>query len=241
MKAGKNSPEELLPKDSYFRRKKTTLDVYGDVIASLAARDRDFLDLGCGKKSEVTLIEGKVRSLTGMDALYSAIKENETPMRRTVGDSTALPFKDGSFDVIVSQWMMEHIADPAGVLKECHRVLRKGGNVVMVTNSKYHPMMFMSSILPRGFRDWLKKIILPSFIEEDTFDTFYVFNSLADTDAAMTAAGFTRKFASYTGAPFFMYSRLLFKLSEWYERLTDMPGLAAGKMHVIVHYEKKAD
>ncbi|MRG93194.1 methyltransferase domain-containing protein [Polyangium spumosum] len=47
------------------------------------------------------------------------------------GDAHALPFEDGSFDVVYCRFVLEHVADPARVLQEMHRVLRPGGRFFM--------------------------------------------------------------------------------------------------------------
>lgn len=49
-----------------------------------------------------------------------------------VCDIHALPFKDNSIDAIMSIAVLEHVREPAVVLKELHRVLKKGGRVFSV-------------------------------------------------------------------------------------------------------------
>jgi ubiquinone/menaquinone biosynthesis C-methylase UbiE len=56
------------------------------------------------------------------------------------GDASALPFADGSFDLVVNNYMFDLLpeADFAPVLAEMRRVLRPGGRVVIVnmTNAR---------------------------------------------------------------------------------------------------------
>lgn len=51
-----------------------------------------------------------------------------------IADAHNLPFADGSVDGIIYSWVIEHLADPALVIKEAHRVLRPGGYIFLTTN-----------------------------------------------------------------------------------------------------------
>jgi SAM-dependent methyltransferase len=44
-------------------------------------------------------------------------------------DGHALPFADGTFDVVICQAVLEHVLDPVAVVAEIHRVLRREGLV----------------------------------------------------------------------------------------------------------------
>ncbi len=46
-------------------------------------------------------------------------------------DATAIPFEDGSFDVLISHHMLEHIPDDTKALSEFARVLRPGGMALL--------------------------------------------------------------------------------------------------------------
>ena len=42
-------------------------------------------------------------------------------------DGIKMPFEDGSFDVVISTEVLEHVPDPAHYLAEVKRVLKPGG------------------------------------------------------------------------------------------------------------------
>jgi ubiquinone/menaquinone biosynthesis C-methylase UbiE len=60
-----------------------------------------------------------------------------------VGDAAALPFPDGSFDVVVSTFSLHHWSDPGSGLTEIARVLRPDGRAVIwdfsAGPSHFHP------------------------------------------------------------------------------------------------------
>ncbi len=49
-----------------------------------------------------------------------------------------LPFEDASFDLVVANHMLYHVADRPGGLREVHRVLRHGGSFFAATNGVEH-------------------------------------------------------------------------------------------------------
>jgi SAM-dependent methyltransferase len=51
------------------------------------------------------------------------------PRTQVVCDGHDLPFRDGSFDAVVCQAVLEHVADPPRVVAEIHRVLAPDGLV----------------------------------------------------------------------------------------------------------------
>lgn len=59
-------------------------------------------------------------------------------MHRTyhVGDAYQLPFKAGSFDLVLSTWMFSHLLDPLSAVEEVLRLLRSGGWLIIACLSR---------------------------------------------------------------------------------------------------------
>jgi SAM-dependent methyltransferase len=55
-----------------------------------------------------------------------------------IADVQELPFADGEFDLVVAAWMLYHVPDIDLALAEIARVLRPGGRLVAITNSRTH-------------------------------------------------------------------------------------------------------
>jgi ubiquinone/menaquinone biosynthesis C-methylase UbiE len=47
------------------------------------------------------------------------------------GDATALPFRDGSFDVVTCRTAAHHFPDVGAAVRQIHRVLRPGGSLLL--------------------------------------------------------------------------------------------------------------
>ena len=94
------------------------------------------LDLGCGSGWLTIFISKYGFDVTGIDIAKPAIelgkiwaKEDNASVNFLVGDILNLPFKDGTFDAIVCNSVLEHFRlDQAEVLLEkVHTILREGG------------------------------------------------------------------------------------------------------------------
>ena len=52
-----------------------------------------------------------------------------SPTTDVVGDALNLPFREASFDAVISEAVVEHVRDPFRYVAEIHRVLKEGGEV----------------------------------------------------------------------------------------------------------------
>jgi SAM-dependent methyltransferase len=68
-------------------------------------------------------------------------------------DALAMPFREGAFDVVFHQGLLEHFRDPGPLLAENARVTRSGGRVVVDVPQTYHLYTVMKKILI-AFNAW---------------------------------------------------------------------------------------
>lgn len=78
------------------------------------------LDLGCGEGRTKNPLETKGYSWVGLDLRQESSVS-------VVGDAHHLPFGEGTFSIVYSAQLFEHLADPWKVAGEVYRVLRPGG------------------------------------------------------------------------------------------------------------------
>jgi tocopherol O-methyltransferase len=103
----------------------------------------DILDVGCGIGGSSLYLAGKfaanVTGITLSPVQAERAKERAREFglgNRTnfqVADALNMPFPDNSFDLIWSLESGEHMPDKVKFLQECHRVLKPGGTMIVVT------------------------------------------------------------------------------------------------------------
>jgi ubiquinone/menaquinone biosynthesis C-methylase UbiE len=99
------------------------------------------LDAGCGWGGKMVYFSehSKAISFDGFDiAGYKpevseefAKQHNVTNCHFTNGYAESMPYEDGRFDLVMMDDVMEHVQDPEKTLRECWRVLRPGGELLM--------------------------------------------------------------------------------------------------------------
>lgn len=87
----------------------------------------ELLDIGCG----TAWLAEHFERYTGIDSSPEAIAAAARRGRRVIqGDvEQPLPFPDRAFDAVVMKDLLEHVGDPAALVREAQRVLRAGGLV----------------------------------------------------------------------------------------------------------------
>ena len=97
------------------------------------------LDLGSGAGEFTAALADAGAAVVGVDVAEAALSRARTAhpqldFRRVPIDGP-LPFTDGSFDLIWSSEVIEHVADTARWLSEVRRVLSPGGRLLLTTPS----------------------------------------------------------------------------------------------------------
>jgi SAM-dependent methyltransferase len=88
---------------------------------------RRVLDAGCGEGVVTAWLAGALleATVTAVDAREEALREFERrnpELEATRADLYALPFEDGSFDLVVATEVLEHLDRPRDALRELARV-----------------------------------------------------------------------------------------------------------------------
>jgi ubiquinone/menaquinone biosynthesis C-methylase UbiE len=181
--------------------------VYYEVVSQYAL-DRRWLDLGCGHGPDDPALLSIRRRMgervhVGVDIEMGSLRDSgET--NRVCANVQSLPFPSGSFDLVTSDMVFEHLNDPIAALREAYRVLDDRGVLIIHTASSRHYMLMagrlLSSVLPREiYRD-----LVASYTErkkEDIFPTRYRMNTEKRLSTAASEAGFRECVIRYLETP----------------------------------------
>lgn len=82
-----------------------------------------YLRLYCAKKAEII----------GLDIVETDLPHGyDNVVKADIGEMDKV-FEEGTFDAILLGELIEHIEEPYKALKKCHKVLQKGGKLILTT------------------------------------------------------------------------------------------------------------
>lgn len=155
------------------------------------------LDAGCGRTTRLRHYRDRIAELTGADLDADGGRENRALDRFVVADlCRPLPFEDGTFDVVYSNFVIEHLSRPEAAFGEWRRVLAVGGALIVVTSNRANPLLAAAGLLPGRTRLTLKRRGAGA-VERDVFPTLYRANTPERLASLLVEAGFEAVATSY--------------------------------------------
>jgi ubiquinone/menaquinone biosynthesis C-methylase UbiE len=176
------------PQRIYFER----------ILQNLQEQDR-WLDIGCGRQLVPWWLPGnreleselkaRARCLIGVDPDLQALRDNRACHLRLKADSSALPFADGSFDLVTSNMVFEHVEDPRAIVREIRRVLRRGGGLVVLTPNWLDIVTIAARAVPNILHPALVSLVELRG-KEDVYPTHFRFNRRGAVEKMLHGARF---------------------------------------------------
>jgi ubiquinone/menaquinone biosynthesis C-methylase UbiE len=124
-----------------------TIEFYGRINALLKSNSV-VLDFGGGRgawfeddtsdyRKSLRLLKGKVAKVIACDVDPAVLENRSVDEAFVVPLDSRLPLGDESVDLIVSDFVFEHVTDPSWMASEFNRILRPGGWICARTPTKY--------------------------------------------------------------------------------------------------------
>ena len=155
------------------------------INARAALSGKSVVDVGCGGGILAESMARKGARVTGIDLSEKALKvadlhgmESGVQVRyEKIAAEDLAAREPGQFDVVTCMEMLEHVPDPASIVRACTAMVKPGGHVFFSTLNR-NPKAYLFAIigaeyllrmLPRGTHDYAKFITpaeLARFIRE---------------------------------------------------------------------------
>lgn len=176
------------------------------------------LDVGCGHQAYGAELYQIAKYRVGIDENEEALAENPLMDERIISDIEHMPEFKEKFDVVVAQFVLEHVVNPDQVAEKIAKACVKGGHFIFMTGNIYSPLMLVSKITPTFLKKILKHVFL-GIARHDTFPTKYRINSIAKLDFYFEKHGFKRIEVKRVGVlTYFAFSKPVLFAKAWLDR-----------------------
>lgn len=215
-----------------------SLTIYRDIIDQNTNSNTRILDVGCGHGDFLKPVYDKTPHTYGVDPDKEALKKNTLIKNKIIGVVEELPFESNFFDLVISEWVLEHLPDPEKAFHEICRVLKPGGKVVFLTPNVWNYNIWIIRAIPNRFHDFFTRKLYGRK-EGDTYPVRYKINSVKKIAKILEPIGFKKSQLILNGDPSYIsFNRPLFALARLLEKILDFKPLNFAKVHLIGVYEK---
>jgi SAM-dependent methyltransferase len=116
-------------------------------------RGKTLLEIGCGAGVDLVrfaragaIVTGVDLSGTAIDLARQNISQNGLDASLQIMNGEALQFADDSFDVVYAHGVLQYTADTGKMVSEIHRVLRPGGEAILMVYNKISWLNLMRKV-----------------------------------------------------------------------------------------------
>lgn len=151
------------------------------INAKVPLAGKRVIDIGCGGGILAESMARKGASVTGIDLSEKALKvadlhslESGVNVRyKLIAAETMAEEEAGQYDVVTCMEMLEHVPDPAAIVKACATLVKPGGHIFLSTLNR-NPKAYLFAILgaeyvlrllPKGTHDY-DKFITPAELSQ---------------------------------------------------------------------------
>jgi SAM-dependent methyltransferase len=206
------------------------LVVFYTRVRSLLEPSFTVLDIGCGRgrhaeertaKSNLKILNDHCQTVIGIDVNPAARDNPFVDQFHLIDANSRWPIPDGSVDLAVSDYVLEHVENPDLFFSECRRVIRPGGYLCMRTTNALSYFGVAARIIPNRLHS---SVVQRAYVnprkEEDVFPIRYRCNTVHAVRRALNRHGFQHCVYGYQSDPaHFGFSRALYFLGVLHQRL----------------------
>jgi SAM-dependent methyltransferase len=217
-----------------------TVDFYLRVSTFLH-KEAVVIDLGAGRGGWYYLeknllvrrirdIRPQVKSLIGVD-IDPAVFSNPTTTENRIMQEGRIPVDDQSIDVVIADYVIEHIDDPIAFKAEIDRVLKPGGIFCARTPHLLNYVTVFARAIPNSYHTTFLRSTQPNRQDIDVFPTHYKMNTLSAIERLFLGWR-SQSFIFGTDPSYFFGSEVIYRMLEICHRL--MPRCLSGNLMIFL-------
>ena len=164
--------------------------VYQDVLLQHAFPGCKVLHAGCGRdRSGVAAVlrERAGARIFGFDLDHDAVRKNVNASG--VANLENIPVANDVFDLVIMEYVVEHLERPETVFAELNRVLAPGGTIVFLTPNAFSYKSLVARMTPQRFHEAVGRRRYGDGAEDDMYPTTYRANSRRALERVLQNAG----------------------------------------------------
>jgi SAM-dependent methyltransferase len=166
--------------------------LYGEIRAAIKPADV-VLDAGAGPwiARPIKRLRGLAAKVCGIDVDEAVLRNTALDEARVVRKGEPWPYPDATFDLVFSDYVLEHLETPAEYLAEVRRVLKPGCPFYFRTVNAWHPVSGCWRVLPFSLQSWLvRKVQARLDGAHDPYPTYLRANSRGRLRRLLRESGF---------------------------------------------------
>jgi ubiquinone/menaquinone biosynthesis C-methylase UbiE len=116
-------------------------------------KEKNLLEVGCGVGIDLLRFARGGAKVTGIDLSKTAINLANKNIQQSgqnadlrLMNGECMQFRDRVFDVVYAHGVLQYTADPKKMIAEIHRVLKPGGEAIMMVYNKHSWLNLMSKV-----------------------------------------------------------------------------------------------
>ncbi len=150
-----------------------------DIVLNIdAGRGAWYFEDKCEYRRKLINIKPLVKKLIGAD-IDPIVLKNPTTSANYVIKNHTIPLRSNSIDIIICDYVLEHVKYPDSFYQEVDRLLKPDGYFFARTPHKFHYVSIIARLISNQFHARFLSILQPKRKSEDVFPIEYKMNTLA--------------------------------------------------------------
>ncbi|MFO1040113.1 MAG: class I SAM-dependent methyltransferase [Geminicoccaceae bacterium] len=177
----------------FYNRINALLDPSSVLLDFGAGRGESHFDDKCAYRRQLQAFKGRIAHVHGVDVDPVVLTNPRLDSAHILTSSGQIPLPDESVDVVLADWVLEHLEHPDVTVGEFARVLKPDGWVCARTPNRWHYQYLAAQLIPERFHASVLRHVQKNRKSVDVFPKYYRLN-----DRRAIARVFGKLFDNFT-------------------------------------------